>query len=152
MSSNSLIPGVVKQLALVAFHDWMAVMAVLLSGGVGVPKVVLLTLCTCEDCPLVCGYSNGLQGLLLCATMSLHLLACPAPLLRVSYFFLMRAHQFGPSTAFSQDARAVQPLSTLGSCVPLSDLCHSSCFRHLTSAQHSAAAWISCCISSFLQL
>lgn len=60
MSSNSLIPGVVKQLALVAFHDWMAVMAVLLSGGVGVPKVVLLTLCTCEDCPLVCGYSNGL--------------------------------------------------------------------------------------------
>lgn len=79
---------------------------------------VLSELYTCEDYPLVCGCSHGLQGLSLCATMPLHLLACSGPLLRASSFFLTDVHPFGPPAALSQNARAVQHLSKLGSLCP----------------------------------
>lgn len=69
--------------------------------------MVLSALSTFEDSPLVCGCSHSLQGLALYATMSLHFITCPTPLLRVSYFFLMGMHRFGPSAALSQSSRVV---------------------------------------------
>ena len=62
--------------------------------------------------PMVCGRRPGVLGLSLCATMPLHLLACTAPLLRASYFFLIGVLQFGPPAALSLNARAVRHLST----------------------------------------
>lgn len=107
---------------------------------------VLSALYTCEDCPFVCDCSHSLQGLSLYATVRLHLLASPAPLHKVSCFFLWGVRQLGPSAALSQNATPAHRLSKLGSCVPLGNLCHSSCFQYLTSTPHSAAAWLSCCI------
>lgn len=133
-------------------------LTILLSVAVGIPKACdteqwPFQLCVrVKTYPVVCDCRPSVLGLSLCAAMPLHLLACTAPLLRASCFLLIGVLQFGPPAALSLNARAVWRLSTLSSSAPVCALCHSSCIQHLTSAHCSAAACISCCFSSLLQL